>query len=402
MKRILIFSLSYYPRFVGGAEVANKEITDRISPDDIEFHMVTLRYDSTLLRVEKIGNVLVHRIGFSRPSPTIADLKKFPLRLNKFFFQFTAALEASSLHKKYHYDAVWAMMVHSCGVPASIFKSRNPHVPYILTLQEGDPPEQIEKTMRPLWSLFVRAFKKADIVQAISTFLGNWALRRGFSGPLEIIPNGVDVERFSKDISQDERAKLEEKLVRQPGDVYLITVSRLVQKNAVDDCIRALALLPKHIRLLVAGIGPDEEKLQQLARDLRVAEHVRFLGQIDNADVPNYLHISDIFIRPSRSEGMGNAFVEAFAAGIPVIATQEGGIADLLFDAQRNRDRPTTGWAVDKNSPKDIAGMVMNILTNPERVIRVIKNAHALAVEKYDWDLVAKAMREKVFGKVFK
>ena len=65
MKKVLIFSLAYYPKHVGGAEVAIKEITDRIDERDIEFHMVTLRFDSTLQKVEKVGNVLVHRIGFT-------------------------------------------------------------------------------------------------------------------------------------------------------------------------------------------------------------------------------------------------------------------------------------------------------------------------------------------------
>ena len=77
MKRILIFSLAYYPRHVGGAEVALKEITDRLSPEEIEFHIVTLRFDSNLPKTEKIGNTVVHRIGFSRPSPSMSDLKKF-------------------------------------------------------------------------------------------------------------------------------------------------------------------------------------------------------------------------------------------------------------------------------------------------------------------------------------
>ena len=64
VKKILIFSLAYYPNFVGGAEVAIKEITDRISPEDFEFHMITLRFDSRLPKTEKIGNIFVHRIGF--------------------------------------------------------------------------------------------------------------------------------------------------------------------------------------------------------------------------------------------------------------------------------------------------------------------------------------------------
>jgi len=63
-KKILIFSLAYYPKHIGGAEVAIKEITDRLSPEDYEFHLVCNRYDSTLPKKEKIGGVMVYRIGF--------------------------------------------------------------------------------------------------------------------------------------------------------------------------------------------------------------------------------------------------------------------------------------------------------------------------------------------------
>ena len=171
MKRVLIFSLNYYPRFIGGAEVAIKEITDRISPEEIEFHMVTLRVDSNLPRVEKIGNVLVHRIGFTTKAPSIGDLRKFPLHLNKYYFQIGAYAKARMLHRKYTYDGIWAMMAHSCAIPAGMFKKAFSDVAYLLTLQEGDPPQEIENTMKPVWSLFQQGFVRADALQSISTFL---------------------------------------------------------------------------------------------------------------------------------------------------------------------------------------------------------------------------------------
>ena len=124
------------------------------------------------------------------------------------------------------------------------------------------------------------------------------------------------------------------------------------------------------------------------------------MGQMGHADMPKYLKASDIYVRPSLSEGFGIVFVEAMAAGLPVIATQEGGIADFLFDAKRNPDKPTTGWAVDKNSPEQIAEAVKDILANPEQVSRVKETAKKMAIEKYDWNLIAKQMRS-VFTKMF-
>lgn len=400
-KKILIFSLAYFPKHVGGAEVAIKEIADRISPDDMTFHMICLGFDSTLPKEEQIGNVLVHRIGFIAPNPSMGDLRKFPLHLNKYLFQLTAAWKALMLHRKYHYDATWAMMAHSCGIPAAIFKMLHPEVKYLLTLQEGDPPEQIERLAKPLWLLFKRAFTSADGVQCISTFLARWAKRMGYPGEPIVVPNAVNTKHFAQTYSEQELSSLREKLGKQVGDVFMITTSRLVTKNAVDDVIRAIALLPAHIKFLVLGIGPDEAMLKQLATDEGVAGRVQFLGQVDHKEMPKYLQISDIFIRPSRSEGMGNSFVEAMAAGIPVIATQEGGIADFLFDVKRNPDKPTTGWAVDKNSPAQIAHAVEDILADKDRLTKVVATAKQMAFEKYDWDLIARDMREKVFTPLF-
>ncbi len=399
MKRVLIFSLTYYPDLVGGDAVAIKEITDRIVPEEIEFHMVTLRFDSRLPKEEKIGNVFVHRIGLcTKAAPDIAELRKFPLKLNKHYFQIAAALKGFVLHRTMRFDALWAMMAHSAGNPAALFKLMQPQIHYVLTLQEGDPPEYIEKLMRPVWPLFRRAFTSADIVQVISGFLGNWARRMGFCGTIEVIPNGASVSHDP--ISPEEKEALKRELGKRDGDVFLVNVSRLVHKNAVDDCIRALTYLPPNIKLLVVGGGPDEAALKTLVEELHLQERVIFTGQVDRTMTAKYRAISDIFVRPSRSEGMGNSFASAMASRIPIIATQEGGLADFIFDATRNPDKETTAWVVDKDSPEQIAEAVQGILAHPKEVAQVVETCYRLVTTTYNWDHIAKHMRERVFGRV--
>lgn len=399
MKRVLIFSLNYYPHFIGGAEVAIKEITDRIAPEEIEFHMVTLRMDSALAKEERVGNVIVHRIGPSVPNPTIADLRRFPLHYAKHLYQFLAAWEALRLHRSLRFDGIWAMMAHACGIPAGLFKRFAPEVPYLLTLQEGDPPERIERLARPVWPLFVRGFTSADRLQSISTFLLAWGRRMGFEGEAEVIPNGVDTERFMRSYPDDDVAAMRASLGKKDGELFLVTTSRLVHKNAVDDVIRSLPSMPENVTFLIYGIGPDEDRLRALAQELGVSGRVRFMGQIAHAQMPLMLAACDMFTRPSRSEGMGNSFVEAMAAGLPVIATQEGGIADFLFDSIRNPDKETTGWAVDADCPAQIAEAVRAIIASPEKVARVRETARKMVRERYDWDTVAGDMRT-LFGRM--
>ena len=139
MKKILIFSLTYYPVKVGGAERAIKDIIDRLPTDKYEFHLLCNRYDSTSLRKEKIGNVIVHRIGITTYKPEVADFRKLPLHLNKLLYQWLALKVAKKLHKQENFAGIWAMMAHSTGVPAGQFKKQFPEVKYLLTLQEGDP-----------------------------------------------------------------------------------------------------------------------------------------------------------------------------------------------------------------------------------------------------------------------
>lgn len=377
MKRVLIFSLAYYPH-VGGAEVSIKEITDRIS--DLEFEMITLRFGNEP-RQERLGNVFVHRVGWGGGY------------ISKILFIPAAVAEAYVLHRERAYDAAWAMMSYMV-LPLVLLRMLGVRIPYVLNLQEGDPFRHMFSRLHilPFRFLLGYGFKHASIIQTLSTYLAGWARRMGYQGEIVVIPNAADTRRFASAEPID--------FGRTEGEVWLVTSSRLVPKNAVDDVIAALPHLPGHVKFLVLGDGPDEHALKALVAKLGLGERVVFKGYVSHQELPGYLHASDIFIRASRSEGFGASFVEAMAAGLPVIATQEGGLSDFLFDAKRNPDKPTTGWAVEKNSPTQIAEAVGEILSNPEGVRKVVENAQQMVLRTYDWDLIAKDMRTKVFSKI--
>lgn len=362
----------YFPRYVGGAEVALKEITDRLG-NDFDFDMITLRMDARLPHVEKIGNVTIYRIGFT-----------FGKELQKYLFPITGFWEALTLVHQHKYDAMWTMMATYHLVSAVLLKLVYPSIPLVVTLQEGDPLEHIKRRARPIWPFFKLLFTKASIVQVISKYLGDFAREMGATCPVEIVPNGVDIEHFSKETKMLPVGK-------ESGDIFLITTSRLVKKNAVEDIIESLTHLAPNIKLLILGIGPLEQELRTLTKNLTLESRVNFVGFVPNKELPAYLHQSDIFIRPSLSEGFGISFVEAMAAGLPVIATPVGGIVDFLVEGR-------TGLFCEVKNPKSIADQVELLINDNKLYRRIIINSYTMVKEKYTWDIVATEMKNKIFS----
>ncbi|HVT75320.1 MAG TPA: glycosyltransferase family 4 protein [Candidatus Paceibacterota bacterium] len=385
-QKALIFSLAYYPHLIGGAEVAVKEITDRIDPSDIEFHMITMKNDPFLPQTEKIGNVTLHRIGFAAESGIL-------FALNKYVYLVLAPFKASCLHRMHKFDFTWAIMAYVAGFPALFFKMFHMNVPFLLTLQEGDSIDYILRKTRLVGKLFRNIFRNADGIQAISTYLADFASDMGARKKPVVVPNGVDVERFSRFVVGAELEAIKHEINKETGDVMLVTASRLVAKNAVGDIIGALAYLPANVKLLVLGSGPLEADLKEQATDLSVADRVIFKGFVPHELLSGYLQASDVFVRPSLSEGFGNSFVEAMAAGVPVIATRAGGIVDFLRDKE-------TGLFCDMHSPQDIARKVQIYMQDKNLRAEIVDNAMHMVVDRYDWKTIARDMREKAFGPV--
>ncbi len=405
MKRILIFSLAYTP-FVGGAELAVKEVTDRFDPNEYSFDMVTLRFDRKLPEVEKVGNVTVHRIGFTGRDVKVSDRAlPWQIKFAKLLFPLTSFFKARSLHREKTYDAIWALMANQAGFGALFFKYANPDIPYFLELQDGNSLAQIKRRqplIRLVWPLYKRVYLKANAIKAISNFIKDLVREVGYHGPVSVIPNGVDIAKFSAPASLEDAAETKKKFGKKMGDVFLFTASRLVLSRGVEDVVRALVLLPGNVKFLIAGDGEDRGALEDIAKKAGVAERVIFVGHVDHKDLPALYKLSDIFVRPSLIEGMGSAFIEAFAAELPVVATPVGGIPDFLSDPDRSPDMEPTGLFCNVRDPESVARTIEKYMEDPVLTARIIKNAKELAVQKYDWELIARDMREKIFEPLLK
>lgn len=363
--KIAVFSLAYEP-FVGGAEIAVKEIIKRLS--DFDFQIFT------------------------------HDFRKYGHgKLAKFFYIFRAWRAAERSYKREPFGAIWAIMAAYGGLAALLFKLRHPRVPFLLTLQEGDSEEHILRRVGVFYFFWRKIFKKADYIQAISNYLSDFAKRHGAKCPIEVVPNGVNLERTE---GQELKIKNQKQVI--------ITTSRLVDKNGIDTLIKAFAKLPiTNYQLLILGNGPEEKNLKNLAKDLKVENGVEFLGHIDPSQISEYLKKTDLFVRPSRSEGLGNSFLEAMAIGLPIIGTPVGGIPDFLIgynaDDADNMPMPRIG---DHNGiftrvddPDDLANKIRFLLENKELSKKLGENGRKLVEKKYNWDIISKKMNG-IFNKL--
>lgn len=169
---------------------------------------------------------------------------------------------------------------------------------------------------------------------------------------IEIIPNGVDVERVNK--------AAEKKPPETPSGLLIGTVGRLVPVKNQARLVRATApiLRDEEATLLVVGSGPEREKLEKIARMERVSNQVHFLGHLPRDDVYALLHELDVFVFPSKAEGFGVAVVEAMAAGVPPVVSDIPALREVVDD---------TGEYVDPGDTDDIERGIRKLLADGKK-----------------------------------
>jgi len=372
--RVLVFTTAYRP-MIGGSEIALEEIIRRLP--DIFFDIVTPRHKSEFKAFESGNNFNIHRIG---PGFEAARI----------MFPVLGFFKAVRLMRDNKYDAVHAYQASYGGGAAWLTKLFYSNILFVLTIQEGKNLDEQSAVLNWFRGLII---KKADTITAISNYLKEYVQKVSKNKNVFLIPNGVDLKQFpitpfdklrvlslSKDNFQLPITKKEK---------TIITVSRLVPKNGLSDLIKAFhilstrySLLATRYSLLIIGDGSQRGELFNLADELGVKDNIEFVGTISNKDIYEHLVSASVFARPSLSEGLGTAFLEAMAAGLPIVATPVGGIPDFLKDGE-------TGLFCQVGNPEDVAEKINRILTDDDLRNRLILNGRKLVEEKYDWNKIA-------------
>lgn len=347
--KILMPALHYYP-VIGGIETWTYHIAEHLS-QKAEIFVVTGKVKNQPKK-EEVRGVKIWRTSLFTLSNLSASPLIYTLSLLPFIF-----FKSLALMKKEKVD-----ILHCQGFLSSFLGfclSKLTGVPYIVTVQRLE-------TRRNFFKNFI--YRKADFCIGVSQAVAENFKKIGVKN-IEVIPNGVDLKRF-------------EGLERKPHEGFVVmTVARLEKVKGIEYLIRAFARSDlrggrSDLQLSIIGDGSERKNLEKLAKKLGLQDKVKFLGQIPNEKIPEYLAGADCFVLPSLKEGFGIAILEAQAANIPVIGTKVGGILDLLEDQK-------TGILVKPKNSQAIALAIREIYYG-----RKFAKAD-FDLEKYNWQNIA-------------
>ncbi|HEV8125143.1 MAG TPA: N-acetyl-alpha-D-glucosaminyl L-malate synthase BshA [Gemmatimonadales bacterium] len=216
------------------------------------------------------------------------------------------------------------------------------------------------------------SIERSDATTAVSEYLREETYRAFGCDTcsIRVIPNFVNVKEYLP-LARHELAECRKSLA-PPGDKLITHVSNFREVKRVKDVVRVFARIRRAMSatLLMIGDGPEREDAEKEARDLEVANDVRFLGRIDR--VANLLQASDLFLLPSQSESFGLAALEAMACGVPVVATRAGGIPEVVEDA-------VTGILEPAGSVEAMGRRAVELLRNPGSLAAMVQAAIAAA-----------------------
>lgn len=318
------------------------------------------------LAVEKLSdNITIYKVGVHKKN------LHYWRKIEVVEWLFMARRPYRQLLSQNRYDLVHIFSAMPTGL---LCRKDLDKTPYIISLCGSDVPGQhnrlqLEYKLTAPFSR--RLWTKASAIVSLSNGLKKRALDFIPSVNIDIISNGVDLDRFypapNKTLS---------------GEFKLLTVGRLSATKRIDMLIEAVEILNKQgkpIRLTIAGGGKLQPELEGLINKKGLGNIVGLTGRIEPQRMPEVYRQHHIFVSASYQEGMSNAMVEAIASGLPIITTMCEGVEELISD---------NGVVVGNDSADTIADAVTKLVENQQQY-KAMCDAARRKAENFGWDKVA-------------
>ncbi|MBI4051643.1 MAG: glycosyltransferase family 4 protein [Elusimicrobia bacterium] len=300
-----------------------------------------------------------------------AGVKIYPLRIFQDYDVFSA-FRLSRIAHEFQADLLHAHhpQSHAMALLASYFRP----LPVIVTRRVIYPIPR-----NPFSAFKYRSRKISKYVAVCQAATQELILGGVEKERISVIPSAVEINRWES--AHTQRNHLNGKkpaIVTMVGHYAPIKGHEILLRAAA----KVLREMPQTIFRLV---GRDTEKLRALAQDLQIANQVEILGE--RSDVPELLSQTHLYVMPSLMEGIGTSLIEAQAAGVPVVASEVGGLPDVV-------DKDETGVLVPPGNPKALAEAILKLLTHPQEAEKMALKGYEKVKRMYSLKVVVDQLEE--------
>lgn len=362
----ILFVIRYFHPYIGGLEKQTLKLAAVLRRRGINVTVVTSRFFTDWPQEDVIKGVPVYRL----PSPRIKVIGAiiFLISLSRYLFK-----------NRNHFDMVHAFQVGYSSALAIVLGSIFAK-PTILNLAGSGWGGDVCRHRRTPWGrLFLLLCRFASrIVVLNKEMLTELQIINYNPRNAVYIPNGVDLTIYRE---ADDRESLRKQMGITEKKVILYT-GRLAREKSVDFLIHAYGSLSLAMptKLYIIGTGRDLSRLKKLVRYYNLEHQISMLPAVD--DIVTYLQIADVFVMPSRYEGLSNSILEAMACAVPVVATRVSGNIEVIEDG-------ITGVLVSRDHYQNLTDALAFLLEHPDKARELGLKAKQTVHEKYDLRIVA-------------
>jgi N-acetyl-alpha-D-glucosaminyl L-malate synthase BshA len=359
---------------VGGSGIVATELATSLALRGHDVHV--LSSDIPFRLRDRSQRVVFHRVD--TPAYPLFREPQYVLSLSNSIVQVARAQALDIVHAHYavpHAAAAYlARQILAAGAgPTSSTGASSSKTPKVITTLHGTDITVVGSD--PSYSETVAfCIDQSDGVTAVSESLKADTYRSlPIRSPIEVIPNFLDCDRYAPRPDPVLRARL------CPPDRYdglLLHVSNFRPVKRLDVVLEIFRRVRarRRVKLLLAGDGPERERIAQIAAEADLSEHLDILGEQD--DVRQLLSNADVFLLPSAQESFGLAAAEAMACGTPVVASRVGGLPEVITHGE-------TGFL---HAPDDVDGMAASalaLLDDPGLRARIATAARAAIADRF-------------------
>jgi glycogen(starch) synthase len=414
--KIAVLVYEYPPKIVGGLGTYAAEITRKFVLMDNDVTVFTMNDDDgSLPRREIWRGIEIHRplhidVSDSLPDVIAEDIKKWGRGLHLFgkllvYNYLTASKLINELIRKegVQYDVVVA---HDwLSIMGGVTVKKESGLPLVFHVHSTEKGRTLGNGSSVVSNIELRGAKMADMIITVSYAMKDELIQLGFPrDKIEVAYNGVDPQKYDPEsISPDQVRKIREFYGLKDNDYMILFLGRLVGVKGVDKLIMAMPHVLRKIptaKLVIVGVGDQQEYLVNLTRTMRLNDYVRFRFDFIPEE-ERILHYAacDVAAFPSYYEPFGIVALEAMSMEKPVVVGAAGvsGMREIVVCCSDEQ----CGYHIDPNNPSDIAWGIISSLEDPERRKWLGKNGRKRVLNEFTWNKIAEKTLE-LYEKVIK